>query len=808
MRIRTPRNAAPAVEYAAEELRRAVSGMAGLGPQLRGEESRKNCRWDGAICLDDRSAAGMAGIRCDDLDLGPEAFHLETRNGDLHILGGSPRGVLYGVYELLDRLGCRWFTPEIARVPRAGRVLLPRLALTGAPAFEFRDMWIWDCRDPVWWARNRMNGRYSPVPKYMGDHVSYGMFVHTFNQLVPPEEFFDRHPEYFSMIDGRRRKEGADGGQLCLTNPNVLQIVVDRVLRKMREQPGAALFSVSQNDGYGYCECPACSAVAAREGAQSGPIVHFVNQVAEATSRKHPDKLIDTLAYQYSLDAPRHVRPHPNVRMRLCPIRCCQGHGFGACDHAESRRFLRALRGWSAITRQIYIWHYCTDFRHYVLPMPNFDELEANIRLYKRLGVHGVFMQGMGQDGGGGESMPLRGYAIARLLWDPTRSIWDAVDEFLPACYGAAAPFVRQYLDLFHRRVREDRNLHPSCYDPPASPLFTGDIVKRADRALAEGGRHVRGDQRLRVNLLRDGLSYVEISASCGRFRRVGNVFRGDARASDARRFESMLKHWAAAGMRSVQESRDLLVTATRLRNRLLPHRIARLTAPGRNLVVVPDLGGRILEWHVAGRQWLAQPDPGDEWPLYPMAEGYVEFVIPRALGWPQGWFHNFDCAAGRNELRLKAALPPGLTLERRLRFSNGRLVICSRLHNTGRDPQDCQWGAGVHLLPPGPAKIEYTDRAGQPRHILSTELQDGYGNAKVLSGASLPADTLSLHGDGWVLDCQFRIASLQQVAFGRKQAANSLALDLTTAFMRLASGEFVEMVQQMQIDRKDALRS
>ena len=485
-----PEGASAVEEYAAEELRRHLNAIAGAGP-YSWPTNRAHEGGGSVISLNDPAGAQAAGLDVAELALGPEAFHLETRGNTLYILGGSPRGLLYGVYELLESLGCRWFTPEITQIPHCPTCTLPPLCKTMAPAFEFRDMFNWEGSDPVWWARNRLNGWYTPVPEYLGGHIDYGLFVHTFYTLLPPEEFFTDHPEYYSEIDGVRRHEM---GQLCLSNPEVLRLVSARVLERMRANPRATIFSVSQNDWAGPCACPRCAAMVAEEGAQSGPLLRFVNAVAEATSREFPHKLIDTLAYWYTLDAPRHVVPHRNVRVRLCSINCCQAHEYGTCDHPESARFLRALDDSGRVTRQMYIWHYCTNFANYPLPVPDFDEIHANINLYKRRGVYGIFMQGMGEEGGGAESMALRGYVLQQAAVEPRAArVLAAIDEFLAAYYGAAAPHVRQYLELFHARVREERTLHPSLYDPPTSALFAGEILPRAETALAAGEGLLRG---------------------------------------------------------------------------------------------------------------------------------------------------------------------------------------------------------------------------------------------------------------------------------------------------------------------------
>ncbi len=433
-----PGGASPAEEFAAEELRRTLYAMIGPGARLCGSAEPSAAR----LFLNVPEAAERAGIDTAGLALGREAFHLETRGNDLYILGGGPRGVLYGVYDLLETLGCRWFTPEISNIPRRPSLALPALNKTGAPAFENRDTFNSECRDPLWRVRNRMNGWSTPTPEYMGGNVDYCGFVHTFYALLPPGEFFAAHPEYYSLVGGQRR---ADMAQLCLTHPDVLRIVTGRVLELMRSHPRATIFSVSQNDCYGFCECEACRAVAEAEGSQSGLILRFVNAIAAETAKQHPDKLIDTLAYQYSLDAPRISVPHPNVRVRLCSINCCQGHTYGTCDHPEIRRFLRALQEWATLTSQIYVWHYATDFTHYPLPMPDFDELHGNLNLYRRSGVRGLFIQGMGEPGGGAEAMSRhisRGKLaprerVERLLDPGSPRRWRCAGMWSASCSGS-----------------------------------------------------------------------------------------------------------------------------------------------------------------------------------------------------------------------------------------------------------------------------------------------------------------------------------------------------------------------------------
>lgn len=77
--------------------------------------------------------------------------------------------------------------------------------------------------------------------------------------------------------------------------------------------------SVSQNDGnYTNCTCDACKAIDDYEGALSGSIITFLNKLAA----RFPDKEFSTLAYLYTMNPPKRVKPLPNVNIMLCDIDC------------------------------------------------------------------------------------------------------------------------------------------------------------------------------------------------------------------------------------------------------------------------------------------------------------------------------------------------------------------------------------------------------------------------------------------------------------------------------------------------------
>ena len=421
----------------------------------------------------------------------------------IHIAGGGKRGTLYGCYAFLeDVLGCRWYTSKINRIPKNKTIVIPPLNIRQKPAFEYREPYYWETLDRDWAVRNRTNGNFQRLDESVGGKVSYGRFVHTFNELVPPETYFDSHPEYFSLINGKRMKGYY---QLCLTNPEVLRITMERVRQWIRENPTATIFSVSQNDTYNNCQCDACKAVEREEGAPSGPVMRFVNAVADAIAKEHPNVLIDTLAYQWTEDPPKKTRPRPNVRIRLAPIGACVAHGIDRCD--ANKHVLENLTAWSRITNQLYIWHYSTNFSNYLQPTPDLDEIAADIALFKKSGVVGLFYEGDYAEGGGGEMSELKAYLMAKLMWNPTRKPEPIIAEFLEGVYGKATTFIRQWLHLLHAPARE-KSVHAKIYDPPTAPYLDNATIEKglvlfdqAEKAVSADPVALDSVQRARLAL-------------------------------------------------------------------------------------------------------------------------------------------------------------------------------------------------------------------------------------------------------------------------------------------------------------------
>jgi len=419
---------------------------------------------------------------------------IRSAGDDLILAGGRPRGTLYAVYTLLeDHLGCRWWSSKASYIPERPTIRLGDLDVRYVPVLEYREPFWTDAFDGDWAVRNKCNGHAARLDTKRGGKHIYEGFVHTFYSLIPPQKYFAEHPEWFSLINGKRTTER---GQLCLSNEQMRKELVKNLKLRLRANPAATIASVSQNDWRGNCQCPECTAVEQREQSPSGPMLRFVNKVAEDIEAEFPNVAISTLAYQYTRKPPKYARPRKNVIVRLCSIECSFSKPLA---DERNRQFRDDIVGWSKICDRLYIWDYTTNFRHHVMPHPNLRVLGPNVRFFVAHNVKGIFEQGA-YGTLGAEMAELRAWVLAKLLWDPGRDDGKLIDEFLAGYYGPAGPHIKAYLDVIHDAVEASGDWL-GCFSEHTAKFLSFETLSKGWTHLKAAEQAVRNDDELRFRV-------------------------------------------------------------------------------------------------------------------------------------------------------------------------------------------------------------------------------------------------------------------------------------------------------------------
>ena len=411
-------------------------------------------------------------------NLGEDTVYIEVKDGNVHLTGEGSRGPVYAVFQFLERfLGWRFFTKDLEFCKPQEVIDIPEGAkYIYTPPFSYRQE-NWESAFNTEYAAKRMiNAQACLTDAYGGGHhYVRHLQCHTFDDLMLKRDYPD-HPEYFADVKGEDQDSDTqpppDGmEELCLTNPDVLRIVTEKIGHWLERERHPRLVSISQNDNAnGYCRCKNCRA----QGTPTDNYIKFVSKIADHFKDKYPKVIFETLAYHYTQSPPsKGVKIPDNVGARLCSIRSCAAHPFTGdnFEKAKNHIFLNDLKAWSKVCKNVSVWDYEINFHNYLMPFPNFEVMRQNVALHYKLGTSHLFMQGNAEHSG--EFGELRGYLCAKLLWEPqmTKAQYYAhMNEFLEAYYGPGWRNIRKFIDLLEKAAHRV-NHHFAYYTPPVGQL-------------------------------------------------------------------------------------------------------------------------------------------------------------------------------------------------------------------------------------------------------------------------------------------------------------------------------------------------
>ena len=484
--IVVPSDADPTTLHAAEELKHYIHQISGADIPVNSENAH-----------DPEGNAIKVGFASNtDLTQHTIAYYLE--GDDLFIGGGDPLSTLFAIYRFLEQeLGCMWLSPDAEWIPEAKDIQIEsETHYTYTPEIETRTVHsrlFYENHDFA----DKLGVTHEGFPGYVP-----GAGVHTFHRFMPEASFYEAHPEYYALRGSRRLTT-----QLCLSNEEVLQIVIDSVAAYFERYPDSDIISVSQDDNTQYCQCEHCAAIDEEEGSPSGSMVRFVNAVAE----QFPHKMISTLAYQYTRK-PCQTRPAGNVLITLCSIECDRSKPIeeGCVEFAND------LKGWKELTDKIRIWDYTTQFTNFLAPFPNIHTLHPNIHLFRDSHAKWIFEQHSHQPS---ELFELRSYLTAQLLWNPDQDPEQIMLSFSEAYYQEAAPFVLEYVHTIHEEIQKVPEFFLFLYGDPSQgfdSFLSPELLLHYDNLFTQAEEAVSQKPEVvdRVRLARLSTHYAILEAS------------------------------------------------------------------------------------------------------------------------------------------------------------------------------------------------------------------------------------------------------------------------------------------------------
>ncbi len=566
---------ASAVErQAAAELVEYVKAISGATLAITNQAcSNTFCLYSGASA---RARLDWPNVRS---GLGEDGFIIRTLPGGLAIAGDSELGTLYGVYAFIEEeLGVRWLMPgnHGTVTPLRKSVPIGMLDRRETPSFGFR--WI---GNDAWALHNRCNVNLSVAGQRAG--VSWQFDFHSFADVMPRSECGLSHPDYYSLVKGRRSNLPGDtarrGWQLCTSNPQLVEEYARRISARLEREPAIRVISICPNDGGQFCECTNCQALDRPNpdwyARYSDRLAAFNSAVAQRVRERHPEVLVKSGAYARYLRVPANpdYRMEPNQAVQACHTYACYNHPVAdeRCDFNQDG-FRTDLEKWAKLTPHLFIYEYYQKGAWAGLPWPIVHSVRKDLPYYHRLGAEGFYSQYTA------EAFPSSAvvlYVAVKLAWNANLDVDELLADYYQACYQEASEPMRRYHQRLERAmIAYGNHVSPYKFQWPslcAPDIFTTQVMTEAEHDLMEAGQQVR-DAGACARLQQDRVNLDYLRRALDYFKAIGEPFQGVTR-SDKTAWERAQGEAAKLGETKLGDIRRYLEAhARRLPQALVVH--------------------------------------------------------------------------------------------------------------------------------------------------------------------------------------------------------------------------------------------
>ena len=481
-------------------------------------------RWLGAISSEPVAETFRLGTEY--LDLFPEdkaalagtdGFAVRRKDGAVYVVSPEPRGVLYGVYALLERNSDIIF-PRADSEPVFTRV--PKLQIRDAdflerPKFDLcRGWWIcgpmYHAETELWYVRQRcsMTPAMLSKPGVEDRARKFGTIINRGGGHNMPgfytDEMFAAHPEYFGEEKGARQRD-IRRVHPCFSNidgAHAAGRVVVENMRRLPEQPPPR-YAIKHADHQTLCSCALCRA---NPDSVSTRFFKYLNEMMKEVRAVYPDTIVTTFGYQITAEPPA-VKVDDHVLVSFCPY--VKDDKRSILDPENAKWKERADRWVKEGGARLNWREYFGDGMAFPRPIAPVVARDL-VYISSELGIRSVFAETTPDLTPAEPSRKGRIYSqswdvsameywiLSRLMWNPNQSVGKLRAEYLRRTYRAAAPAIARFykliIDAFYASPAKSR-FDANQYQESMRYLFKTGLEAQCREALDEAARLAVGEQ-------------------------------------------------------------------------------------------------------------------------------------------------------------------------------------------------------------------------------------------------------------------------------------------------------------------------
>lgn len=400
-------------------------------------------------------------------------YELRRSGNTLSLSARDDARMLWLVYQFLS--GCGDGRVDVGDLPPA---YIPMDWAKGDFAFEYRGIYSPSNSDP------------ELMPILAANNVDYdwALWGHNLRRVFAGEV----PDEALALVNGKRVKS-----QLCFSSEALYRAVEAFVVDYGGDSPTdeTARFAIMPDDNKTVCQCPLCVAAGNTATSATPAVSRMLRRLAE----RFPRCLFFTSSYHTTAQPPAGPLP-ANVGVLVSAISLPMRTSLAGS--AEADAFSRLVGAWTRVVGRVYVWDYMRNFDDYLTPYPCLGAVQERLRLFRRLGVKGVFYNGSSPYYSSFDDVQTA--AVAAMLVSPDIDLGGYVDScfarYYPVAAGVLAPAYRSWEDSVASR-RAVLPFYGGIGDAVKAWLGSGDYAAYCD-SLDRRAKRAGEAERTRLNRL------------------------------------------------------------------------------------------------------------------------------------------------------------------------------------------------------------------------------------------------------------------------------------------------------------------
>jgi hypothetical protein len=355
-----------------------------------------------------------------------QGFRVVIDAKGIGLVGESDLATSYAIYELLERLGCRWFMPsEMGEcIPDKKRLTLPTMDISSAPATVYRDIWY---GDEDFRRRNRQGG-----VKLENRHAL---------EFFISDEQREQHPDWRAMVGGKPHFHS-----LKWTHPEVQKAIAESIMVKLDKNPSASV-SISPRDGMAWDESVDTEFDAGdyddanNRISKTDRLIYSCNAIADMVTERYPKILLGLSVYADYTRPPVRERIHPNIVPVIAPITYNRHRPMTAEGHPAGKSLLNLLEGYSKRVDQLGYYAYAYNLGEVTAPFPMIQKWSTDLPIILNNNCKFWMPETMANFE---YAMPAL-YLGMRLSWKSDENPAEIIGEIMGLFYGSAGDAMEEY---------------------------------------------------------------------------------------------------------------------------------------------------------------------------------------------------------------------------------------------------------------------------------------------------------------------------------------------------------------------------